>query len=41
MKFKVKSDEQNMAKLKHLAAFSPVYHTLLHGVNVDTQIDPE
>ena len=41
VKFKVKSDEENMAKFKSLAAFSPVYNTLLHGVNVDIQVEPE
>jgi uncharacterized OsmC-like protein len=41
VKFKVKSDESNMEKLKSLAAFSPVYNTLTHGVKVDIQIEPK
>ncbi len=41
LKFKVKSDEQNMEKFKSLAAFSPVYNTLIHGVHVDIQVEPQ
>jgi len=41
VKFKVKSDEENLAKFKSLAQFSPVYNTLLHGVNVDLEIEPK
>jgi uncharacterized OsmC-like protein len=39
VKFKVKSDEENTERLKRLAEYSPVYNTLIHGTNVDIEID--
>lgn len=39
--FKVKTDEDNLQKLKTLAAFSPVYNTLMHGTKVDIQVEPK
>jgi uncharacterized OsmC-like protein len=36
--FKVKTDEDNLQKLKILAGFSPVYNTLTHGTKVDIQV---
>jgi uncharacterized OsmC-like protein len=41
IKYKVKSDETNMEKLKRLAEFSPVYNSLINGTNVDIQIEPK
>jgi uncharacterized OsmC-like protein len=41
VRFKVKSDEENMGRLKRLAEFSPVYNTLLNGVKVDLQVEPK
>ena len=41
VKFKVKTDEDNMEKLKSLAQFSPVYNTLINGVNIDLQVEPK
>lgn len=41
IKFKVKSDETSMEKLKRLAEFSPVYNSLINGTNVDIQIEPK
>jgi len=41
LKFKVKTDEYNMEKLKSLAEYSPVYNTLIHGTNVDIEIEPK
>jgi uncharacterized OsmC-like protein len=41
IKLKVKSDETNMEKLKELVQFSPVYHTLVNGANVDIEIEPK
>jgi len=41
IKFKVKSDENNMEKLKSLAEFSPVYNSLINGTKVDIQIEPK
>ncbi len=41
VKFKVKSDEKNTEKLKRLAEYSPVYNTLIHGVNVDIEVEPK
>jgi len=40
VKFKVRTDSENMKKLKELAQFSPVYNTLTHGTNVDIEIEP-
>jgi len=39
VRFKVKTDEQNTAKLKSLASFSPVYNTLSNGVKVDIDFE--
>jgi uncharacterized OsmC-like protein len=41
VKFKVKSDVDNMERLKRLAQYSPVYNTLIHGTNVDIQVEPK
>ncbi|REJ83091.1 MAG: OsmC family peroxiredoxin [Planctomycetota bacterium] len=41
VKFKVKTDEGNLAKLKSLASFSPVYNTLSNGVRVDIDVEPK
>ena len=41
IKFKVKTDAANIETLKKLANFSPVYNTLLHGTNVDIQVEPK
>jgi len=37
--FKVKTYPDNVEKLKRLAAFSPVYNTLIHGTQVDIQVE--
>lgn len=39
--FKVKTDSDNVEKLKRLAAFSPVYNTLIHGTKVDIQVEAQ
>ncbi|MHC4951483.1 MAG: OsmC family protein [Planctomycetota bacterium] len=39
--FKVKAAPEDIAKLKELAEFSPVYNTLTQGANVDIQIEPK
>lgn len=39
--FRVKTDEDNMDRLKRLAQYSPVYNTLVNGVNVDVQVEPK
>lgn len=39
--FRVKSDVDNMERLQRLALYSPVYHTLVEGVNVDVQVEPK
>lgn len=39
--FKVKTDEDNLQKLRRLAEFSPVYNTLIHGTKVDIQVQPK
>ena len=39
VKFRVKTDEANMERLKDLAEFSPVFNTITNGCNV--QIDVE
>ena len=41
VKFKVKTDADNIEKLKKLVEFSPVYNTLIHGTNVDIQVEPK
>jgi uncharacterized OsmC-like protein len=41
VKIKVKADEDNVVRLKRLAEFSPVYNTLIHGTNVDLQVEPK
>jgi len=41
VKFKVKADVDNMERLKRLAEYSPVYNTLIHGTNVDIQVEPK
>jgi len=40
VKFKVKTDAANLARLKSLAEMSPVYHTLIDGAKVDIEIEP-
>jgi uncharacterized OsmC-like protein len=37
--FKVKTDPENLEKLRELAAFSPVYNTLLHSPDIAITID--
>ena len=37
--FKVKAAPEDIAKLKELAEFSPVYNTLTHSTHVDLQIE--
>lgn len=39
VKFKVKTDEENLKKLKKLAEFSPVYNSLIHGTKVDIEVE--
>jgi len=39
IKFKVKADVNNLERLKRLTEYSPVYNTLLHGVNVDVEVE--
>ncbi len=39
--FKVKTDRDNLQKLRKLAEFSPVYNTLTHGTKVDIQVEPK
>ena len=41
VKFKVKTESENLEKLRQLATFSPVYNTLIHSPNVDIQVDCE
>ena len=40
LKFKVKTDTENLKQLKSLAEFSPVYNTLIQGAKVDIEIEP-
>ena len=37
--FKVKTDPENLEKLRSLAEFSPVYNTLLHSPNVTIDVE--
>lgn len=38
MTVRVKTDRKNLKKLRELAAFSPVYNTLMEGVKVDLEV---
>ena len=40
VKFRVKSDVENLDEIRKLAEFSPVYNTLINGVKVDIEIEP-
>ncbi len=39
IKFKVKTDVENLERLKRLTAFSPVLNTITQGANVDIQVE--
>lgn len=41
MKFKVKTDSENLKLLKRLSEFSPVYNTITYGAKVDIDIEPK
>ncbi|MBN2242568.1 MAG: OsmC family protein [Acidobacteria bacterium] len=41
MKFRVKTDTENLKLLKKLSQFSPVYNTLIHGARVNIDIEPK
>ncbi len=39
--FKVKTDRDNLQKVRKLFQFSPVYNTLIHGTKVDVDVEPK
>ena len=39
LKFKVKTDAENLKRLKSLCEFSPVYNTITHGAKVDITVE--
>jgi uncharacterized OsmC-like protein len=39
IRFKVKTDEENLEKLKELTAFSPVFDVVSNGTSVDIHVD--
>jgi len=39
LRYKVKTNEENIKKLKKLAEFSPVFNTLIHGTNIDVHLE--
>jgi uncharacterized OsmC-like protein len=39
--FRIKTDPNNIPKLRELAEFSPVYNTLLQGTHIDVQVEPK
>ena len=41
VKFKVKTDEDNLELLKRFSEYSPVLNTLTQGVKVDIQLEPK
>jgi uncharacterized OsmC-like protein len=41
VKFRVKADTENMAKLKRLAEFSPVFNTISQGADVSVEVEPK
>lgn len=40
VKFRVKADAENTARLKRLTEYSPVLNTLTHGTNVQIDVEP-
>ncbi|MCE5277066.1 MAG: OsmC family protein [Planctomycetaceae bacterium] len=40
VQFRVKADVRNLARLKELAMYSPVFNTLTSGVDVDVTVEP-
>jgi uncharacterized OsmC-like protein len=40
VKVRAKGDPENIAKLRRLAEFSPMYNTLTQGVGVDIEVEP-
>jgi uncharacterized OsmC-like protein len=41
VKFRVKTDPENLKQLKRLSELSPIYNTLVHGAKVDIEIMPK
>lgn len=41
IKFRVKSDIDNMERLKRLTAYSPVFNTITQGANINIQVEPK
>lgn len=41
IKFRVKSDVDNMERLKRLTSYSPVFNTITQGARVDIQVEPK
>jgi uncharacterized OsmC-like protein len=41
VKFKVKTDPDNMKRLQELAEYSPVFNTITQGARVDIQVQPK
>lgn len=39
--FKVKTDTENLEKLRHFSEFSPVLDVVSHGTNVDIRVEPK
>ena len=39
VKFKVKADSKDLARLEELIEYSPVFNTLTHGVPVSIQVE--
>jgi uncharacterized OsmC-like protein len=39
IKFRVRADVDNMARLKRLTTYSPVFNTITQGANVDIQVE--
>jgi uncharacterized OsmC-like protein len=40
VRVRAKADPENIAKLRRLAEFSPMYNTLTQGVGVDIEVEP-
>jgi uncharacterized OsmC-like protein len=41
VKFKVAADAENMARLRRLAEYSPVFNTITQGAKVDITVEPK
>lgn len=41
IRFRAKTDSENMERLKRLTEYSPVFNTITHGADVDITVEPK